>query len=348
MKAAVLAGLRQIEITNVPEPVINSDTDVLLKIEMAGVCGSDVHYYETGHIGSQVIEYPFIVGHECAATVEQVGKSVNRVKVGRRIAVEAAISCHECDQCKAGRENTCRNLKFLGCPGQIAGCLCEYIVMPQECCYPINDSMSFEKAVLCEPLAIGVYAVQQADIAKQSDIAILGAGPIGLSCILAAKAQGVNRFYVTEKIPERIETARTTGAEWVGNPKTENIIEQILKRQPEGLDVVFECAGQQETIDEAVEILRPGGKLMLIGIPGEDRVSFIIDKIRRKEITLINVRRQNKCTGKCVELVQSNQINPDFMVTHRFTLDQTQDAFELVAGYRDGVVKAMIEFANNT
>jgi threonine dehydrogenase-like Zn-dependent dehydrogenase len=109
------------------------------------------------------------------------------------------------------------------------------------------------------------------------------------------------------------------------------------------VDVAFECAGQQETLDQAVDVLKPGGKLMLVGIPREDRVSFAIDKIRRKEITIVNIRRQNGCTGRAIDLVASQKVRPDFMVTHRFKLDQVQDAFELVAGYRDGVVKAMIE-----
>lgn len=343
MKAAVLTGLRQIEITDIPAPAISTDTEVLLKVEMVGVCGSDVHYYETGRIGSQVIEYPFVVGHECAATVERVGENVTSVKTGDRVVIDAAVSCNQCDQCKARRRNTCRNLKFLGCPGQVAGCVCEYIIMPQQCCYPVDKEMSFERAVLCEPLAIGVYAVQRASLNKESTIAILGAGPIGLSCILAAKAEGVNQLYVTEKIAERVEVARSTDPKWVGNPNDEDITQQILKLEPDGVDAVFECAGQQETLDEAIEILKPGGKIMLIGIPRQDRVSFVIDKMRRKEITLINVRRQNECTQRCIEMIRSGGINPDFMVTHRFALDKTQEAFELVAGYRDGVVKAMIE-----
>jgi len=152
MKAAVLTGIRQMEIRDVPEPKIEKDNDVLLKIEVVGVCGSDVHYYETGRIGSQVVQYPFIVGHECSATVKAVGDSVTRVKVGDQVAVEPAVSCHECDQCRQGRENTCDKLRFLGTPGQgnacppyhpsqvsslaldtlgRRGCLCEYIVMPQ-------------------------------------------------------------------------------------------------------------------------------------------------------------------------------------------------------------------------
>ena len=343
MKAIVLTGIRQMEMANVPEPTIKKDDEVLLKVEVVGVCGSDVHYYETGRIGSQIVEYPFVVGHECAATVEAVGSAVTRVKVGDGVVVEPAIACNNCDQCKRGRKNTCRNLKFLGCPGQASGCLCEYIVMPEDCCFPIDDKITFAQGVLCEPLAIGVYAVKQACISENTDIAILGSGPIGLSCLVSAVAENANACYVTEKIEERVEAAKKNGATWVGNPNKEDIVKEILRLEPAGMDVVFECAGQQETIDQAVELLKPGGKLMLVGIPRLERISFIIDKIRRKEITIVNVRRQNDCTQMAIDLVAAGETNVDFMITHRFKIGQTQQAFDMVAEYRDGVIKALIE-----
>jgi L-iditol 2-dehydrogenase len=343
VKAIVLTGIRQMEMANVPEPTIKKDDEVLLKVEVVGVCGSDVHYYETGRIGSQIVEYPFVVGHECAATVEAVGSAVTRVKVGDGVVVEPAIACNNCDQCKQGRKNTCRNLKFLGCPGQAGGCLCEYIVMPEDCCFPIDDKITFEQGVLCEPLAIGVYAVKQACISENTDIAILGSGPIGLSCLVSAVAENANACYVTDKIEERVEAAKKNGATWVGNPNKKDIVKEILRLEPAGMNVVFECAGQQETIDQAVELLNPGGKLMLVGIPRLERISFIIDKIRRKEITIVNVRRQNDCTQMAIDLVAAGETNVDFMITHRFKLGQTQQAFDMVAEYRDGVIKALIE-----
>ena len=332
------------EMVNVPEPTIKKDDEVLLKIEVVGVCGSDVHYYETGRIGSQIVKYPFVVGHECAATVEAIGGAVTRVKVGDSVVVEPAIACNDCDQCKRGRKNTCRNLKFLGCPGQAEGCLCEYIVMPEYCCFPVDGKkITFEQGVLCEPLAIGVYAVKQACLPKNAAIAILGTGPIGLSCLVSAKAEKIKTCYVTEKIEERAEAAKKNGATWAGNPDKENIIKEILKLEPAGVDVVFECAGQQETIDQAVELLKPGGKLMLVGIPRLERISFMIDKIRRKEIAIINVRRQNECTQTAIDLIAGGKVNVDFMITHRFKLEQAQQAFDMVTGYRDGVIKALIE-----
>jgi L-iditol 2-dehydrogenase len=332
------------ELRDVPTPAIENAHDVLLKIERVGVCGSDVHYYETGRIGSQVVEYPFIVGHECAATVAAVGRGVHGLKAGQQVAVEPAVACHKCEQCKQGRENTCYNLRFLGTPGQGGGCLCEYIVMPEENCFPTKGQMTLEQAALCEPLSIAVYSVKQSQMKKGSHIAILGAGPIGLSCLLAARAAGAEACYVTEKIDDRVRIAQNNGATWVGNPTTQNVVKEVLSQRPLGVDIVFECAGQQDTINEAVEMLQPGGKLVLVGIPREDRISFAIDKIRRKEITIVNIRRQNKCVEPAIEMILSRKINVDFMITHRFDVRHTQDAFELVAGYRDGVVKAVIEF----
>ncbi len=343
MRAAVLTGIRQMELRDVPDPQIERDTDVLLKIERVGVCGSDVHYYETGRIGSQVVQYPFIVGHECAATVAAVGRAVKRVRVDQQVVVEPAVSCYACEQCRAGRENTCYKLRFLGTPGQGDGCLSDYIVMPQEACFPTDGAINLEQGALCEPLAIAVYAVERSQLPPHADVAILGAGPIGLSCMVSARATGIHACYVTEKIPGRVEVARDNGATWTGNPLHEDLVAAILAQRPLGMDVVYECAGQQETIDQAIDLLKPGGKLMLIGIPRSEQVSFCIDKARRKEITIINVRRQNKCTQAAIDLIASGKVDPDFMVTHRFNLDRVKDAFDLVAGYEDGVVKAMIE-----
>ncbi|MBN1124682.1 MAG: alcohol dehydrogenase catalytic domain-containing protein [Sedimentisphaerales bacterium] len=342
MKAQVLTGIRQMEPVEIDMPVIKKDTDVLLRIDMVGVCGSDVHYYETGRIGSQVVSYPFRVGHECAATVIEVGSSVTRVIPGDQVVVEPAVVCHECDQCLAGRENTCRKLKFLGCPGQLEGCLCEYLVMPQECCFPTQGKLTPQQAVMCEPFAIGVYAVRQSGIQSGQSATILGAGPIGLSCLAAAGARDVRSLFITDKIDARVEVACKAHASWAGNPDNEDIVTAIGKQQPSGMDVVYECCGQQEALDQALELLKPGGKLMLIGIPREDRISFQIDQLRRKEITVINVRRQNECPQKAIDLVASGKADVDFMVTHHFPFAQSKEAFDLVASYADGVVKAMI------
>lgn len=344
MKAVLLTALRRLEIANVPKPSIQNDTDVLLRIKRVGVCGSDVHYFEEGKIGSQIVKYPFIIGHECSAVVEAVGSAVTKVKLGEQVVVDPAASCNDCDQCRMGRENTCRNLCFLGTPGQSSGCLCEFIVMPQDSCLPTNGQIGLDEAALCEPFTISYYSVMQSQTVKGNKIAILGSGPIGLGCLTVAKSLGINKIYMTDKIDDRLKVAKERGAIWSANPQRQNIAKEIAKEEPLGLDAVLECAGQQSTLDEALEILRPGGKLIMVGIPRFERVSFIIDLLRRKEITVINIRRQNRCTQKALDLLASGKVDISFMVTHRFPVDRVIQAFELVRQYSDGVIKAMIEF----
>ena len=343
MKAAALTGIRQIEIVDVPMPQIKDANEVLLKLEVVGICGSDVHYYETGRIGSQTAKFPYFIGHECSATVADAGKAVKRLKAGQAVAVEPAIACHNCDQCKTGRENTCRNLRFLGTPPQ-PGCFCEYIVMPEDCIYPTHNRITLEQAAVCEPLSIGIYSVQQASLSKNDNIAILGSGPIGLSVLLAAKAHGIRNIYVTEKIKDRLAAAKKAGATWAGNPEQEDVVKVIGVRVPLGVDAYFECAGQQETIDQGIAMLKPGGKAIIVGIPRVDRISFGIDNLRRKEITVVNIRRQNKCLQSAIDLIACEKATVDFMVTHRFKLRQAKQAFDLVASYNDGVIKALIKF----
>ncbi len=345
MKSVVLTGPGQMAMVEKPMPILEKDTDVLIRMKTVGVCGSDIHYYINGKIGSQVVQYPFTVGHEGAGEVVSAGPGVTRVAPGQRIAVDPAMPCFACDQCLEGRPHTCRKLKFLGCPGQAEGCLSEYIVMPETSCYPIPDSMSYEEAAISEPLAIGVYAVKLAGSSLQGkNVGILGFGPIGMSVLLAANEQGTGKIYVTDKINARLTIARLSGAYMALNPDLENIVSKIRNDTPQLLDVIFECCGKQEAVDQAIELLRPGGKLMLIGIPEFSRWSFPVDEIRRKEICIQNVRRQNDCVQDTLDLIASNKIDVSWMPTHRFPFERSKEAFDLVAGYQDGVMKAMIEF----
>ncbi|MCP4752655.1 MAG: alcohol dehydrogenase catalytic domain-containing protein [Proteobacteria bacterium] len=342
MKAMVLSGIERMEIKEVPDPVIGHDGDVRVRMGSIGICGSDVHYYSHGRIGDQVVQYPWIVGHECAGTVESVGSAVTRVKPGDRIAIDPAMPCWKCSQCRMGRHHTCLDLRFLACPGQAAGCLSEFIVLPETSCFPIEDNVSLDQAAVSEPLSVGLYAVEKSIPLKNATVGILGAGPIGLCVLLAAKAQKAGSIHITDKMDERLAVAKGAGASWTGNPDRGDVVDGILSLEPGGLDVVFECCGQQEALDQGIELLRPGGKLMIVGIPESARSSFNVDEMRRKEICIQNVRRQVDCVQQSLDLIGNGKIQVDFMITHRFDFDQTQEAFELVAGYGDGVVKAIV------
>ena len=342
MNAALLTGIGQFKIAQVREPKIVNPTDVLIRTKMVGVCGSDIHYFTTGRIGSQIVQFPFVAGHEAAGIVEQVGKKVTRVKAGQRIAIDPAVYCGQCDQCRAGRENTCRKLLFLGCPGQLAGALCEFLVLPQNCCYPIKARTTFEQATLSEPLAIAVYAVERSRVPAGASVAILGAGPIGMSVFHVLRTKKVGDVFVTDRIPERLKFSEQLRPKWCGNPNHTDVVKEISKIEPLLMGTVFECSGDKGAFDHAIKLLKPGGTLVLVGIPEFDEVAFPIHELRRKEITIINVRRQAHCTQKAIDLLERRKVNMDAMVTHHFPLTETRRAFELVANYREGVMKAII------
>lgn len=344
MKTMILTGLNKIEIIEKTVPEINKPDDVLIKMKSVGICGSDIHYYREGKIGSQIVTYPFTIGHEGTGIIEKIGKEVTNVRPADRVAVDPAMPCFSCDQCKAGRFHTCEKLKFLGCPGQAEGCLSEYLIMPSTSCFLLNKNISLDQGALSEPLAIGVYASKLSIPLKQAKVGIVGSGPIGISVLLAASHFGAGKIYMTDKIDERLLLASEMGAHWTGNPDKTDIIQEIMEKEPFLLDVVFECCGKQEAVDQAIRLLKPDGKLMMIGIPSFNRWSFDVDELRRKEICIQNVRRQNESVETTLKLICEGSIKPDKMQTHTFKFEQIKEAFEMVASYKDGVMKAMINF----
>lgn len=343
MKSVNLNKPHSFEIVETEIPVIKNPGEVLIRIKSVGVCGSDIHYYTDGKIGDQIVEYPFRIGHECAGIIEQVGEEVKNFLPGDRVAIDPLVSCGQCSQCLSGRFHTCLYQKFLGCPGQIEGALAEFIVLPSRCCYKIPDAISYQRAVLAEPLSIGLHALSFANENEKS-FAILGTGPIGLSVLAAAQFKGIKKIYSTDILDYRNEIALKNGTVYSGNPNKQNIVDEILDYEKEGVDVVFDCCGKQEAIDQAIKILKPGGKFILVGIPENDEIKFNPHHIRRKEIQIQNVRRQNEKVEAAIQMIADPDFKFDFMITHNFNFEKTKDAFDLVENYSDGVIKAIINF----
>ena len=342
MRVAWLTGIRQIEVGQAPRPRPERPTEVLLQIEMVGLCGSDIHYFRTGRIGEQVVQFPWTVGHECAATVGEVGSDVTNVRAGDLVVVDPLLPCGQCDQCTGGRVHTCRNQRFLGNPAQKSGALAELLVMPAGSCFPIPDEVTPERGVLLEPFSIGLYCRRLAGDVAGKAVGVLGSGPIGLCVIKALRVARVGKVYATDIRETRADLAGACGADWSGSPRTGDSGAQIGKLEPAGLDLVYEAAGEQETIDQGLELLRPGGTLLIVGIPEFDRAGFALELLRRKELSIHNVRRQNECVAPAIEMTAAGKVNLADLVTHHFPLSDSAAAFEMAADYRDGVVKAVV------
>jgi threonine dehydrogenase-like Zn-dependent dehydrogenase len=221
--------------------------------------------------------------------------------------------------------------------------MAEFALAPERNCVPLPAKMSVVQGALAEPLSIALYAAGLAGSVRERSAAVLGAGPIGLCAAMVLKAEGAGTLFMTDKVGARVKAAGTAGADWAGNPDREDIVAEILGRESLGLDIVFECCGDQPALDQAVALLKPGGTLVVVGIPLEPRVSFESGKIRRKEIRVQSVRRQNKCLEKAVGMIHAGRVKVDFLATHFFKLEEAGAAYETAAARRDGVLKAIVQ-----
>lgn len=341
MKAAVLVGPKTIQIVEkeIPEP---GPGEVLVKVGAVGVCGSDVHYYAEGRIGTAVVQYPTILGHEPAGVVEATGNG-SSVLAGTRVAVEPAHPCGHCEFCLGGRGNLCPNVRFLATP-PIDGIFSQYRVMPEHSCIPIPDNMSLVEGALLEPLGVALHAIKLARLEVGENIAIFGSGPIGLVTMLAARAAGADQVYMTDIVPERLDFAKELGATAVMNPQEGDVVSWIMDlTNGRGVDATFEAAGEQQTVYHACMAARIGGRALIIGIPAVDELYIPMHEIRRRELCIQNVRRSNREADRSINLVASGRIDLKRLATHRFSLEQTDAALDLAHRRSDGVIRAVVE-----
>ncbi len=342
MKTAIFPALRQIEIIDTPEPRIAGPNDVKVRVELLGVCGSDVHYYAEGGIGPNRVTYPMTLGHESAGVVVETGNAVTRVVPGDRVAVDPSIACGTCDQCRIGRAHTCRTTRFLGSPNQAPGAGAEYTVVPEENCFPIADSLSLDDAVMSEPASVALYGLHIARVLPFHKVVIFGAGPIGLSVLLCMRAMGHKNVYVIDQLDYRLEKARECGATWTANPRKSDVVADLLKEHPLGFDFVLECTGDPVCIDQGARVLSPGKTLVQYGIPSTQQILIDPHRFRSHELMIQNVRRQNENVEPILKMMEQGLVDTSPLVTHHFPLEDIQEAFEMVDAYADGVVKAMV------
>jgi L-iditol 2-dehydrogenase len=342
MKVARLYAAYDLRVEEAPVPRPGPG-EALLRVAAVGVCGSDLHYYREGAIGDQIVERPLIMGHEFSAVVEELPEPVAGLKVGDLVAVEPGRNCGHCEFCGIGDPNFCLNLRFCGSPG-VDGALTEFLTYPTRLLFPLPPTLSAEEGVLLEPLGVAIHSVDLANFRVAPTVAVVGCGPIGLLIVQVARLAGARWIVATDPLAYRRQAALRYGADLVLDPQAEDVVAAVNEAtQGRGVDVAFEAAGGVDTPQQAVELARQGGHVMLVGIPPEDKLPLVPSNARRKGLTLRFVRRMKHTYPRALALAGQGRLELRSMITHSFPLEKIAEALELVDAYADGVIKAVVK-----
>ena len=344
MKTAVMKAIGKIELEEreIPQP---KEGEVLIKIGYVGICGSDVHYFETGAIGDFVVKPPFVLGHEAAGTVVALGEGVDSLKIGDRVAMEPGKTCGHCEFCRTGRYNLCPDVQFFATP-PYDGVFQEYVAYDTSMCFRLPDNISLMEGALIEPLAVGFHAANQGGAHIGQKAVVFGSGCIGLMCLLALKAEGVTEVYVVDVIDKRLEKAMELGAAGVINSSKEDAVERIMELAGGyGVDLAIDTAGADVTINQGIRMVKPGGTIVCVGYSSSGKVTLDMSVALNKEITFRTVFRYRHIYPMAIAAVSSGLINLRNVVTDTFTLDEIQEAMVKSVNDKVNIVKAVIEVA---
>jgi len=341
---AVLHCTDDIRLEQLPVPQPGSD-QVLLKMDSVGICGSDVHYWTHGAIGDFVVRAPMVLGHEAAGVVVAVGTNVDSLQVGDRVAIEPGVPCGGCDVCKGGTYNLCPKMQFCATP-PVDGNLCRYYAHAADFCYKLPSNMSLEEGALMEPLAVGVHACRRAGVRLGSRVLICGAGPIGLVNLLTARAMGASEVVITDIMDNRLAVAASMGATHtykVSRKSAEDMageVEALLGGHKP--DVTIECSGVEASIRFGIFATKSGGCLVLVGL-GKPEVTMPIVNAAVREVDIRGIFRYANCYPTAIAMVASGKVDVKPLITHRFSLEQTIQAFETAKTGAGGAIKVMIK-----
>lgn len=347
MKAARLHGAHDIRIDDLPDPGQPGSGEVLIRVRAVGICGSDLHMYEDGRIGDTSFDSALTLGHEFMGEVIAVGENAldghfQPLQVGQRIAVDPSTPCNHCEMCEQGHPNLCPNHTFYGVY-PTNGALTECMIVTAHNCFPIPDNISDGGGTLLETLGVAIHAVDLGKLRVANSVAVIGAGPVGLLILQLAKLAGAAPLYAFDKFDWRVEKAREYGAQAWNVDKVDPLAVLNEATHGRGADVVFEVAWADESIQMAAEMTRIGGRLVLVGIPGDDRLVMQHATARRKGLTIMMSRRMKHTYPRAIQLGSTGQIDLEGLISHHFSLEQTPEAFEKNLRYDEGVHKIIID-----
>ena len=344
MKAAVMEGIGRMGYTQRPIPTPKDD-EVLVKLEYVGICGSDMHYYETGAIGDYVVKPPFVLGHEPGGTVVEVGSNVKHLKVGDRVALEPGKTCGHCEFCRQGKYNLCPDVVFFATP-PVDGVFQEYVAHEAALCFKLPDNVSTLEGALIEPLAVGFHAANQGEAHAGQTAVVMGAGCIGLVSMMALKAEGVSRVYVVDVMQKRLDKAMELGADGVINGANEDAVEAVRRlTDGAGCDLVIETAGTEITTRQAIHMAKKGANLVLVGYSKTGEMNLPMSLVLDKELTFKTVFRYRHIYPMAIDAVAAGKVDLKGIVTNIFDFDDIQNAMDKSVSDKANIVKAVVRIA---
>jgi L-iditol 2-dehydrogenase len=343
-----LHGPRDLRAETLSDPGRPGPGELLLRVKATGICGSDLHTYADFRIGETEVHHPLILGHEFSGIVEETGEDARDgtgvpLRVGARVAVDPATSCGRCEPCRRGDVHLCLSLRFCGL-FPFDGSLCERMIVSARNCFPLPDSIDEAAGALLEPLGVAIHAVRLSKIRPGDSFSVHGTGPIGLLILQVAALSGGRPRFAVERLGWRRSRAAALGALPI-DPSDGDPARQILEKTGgRGVDIAFEAGWGGELIEQAAETLRPGGRLVLVGIPPDDLLTLRHSRARRKGLTVIFCRRLLKTYPRAIDLVAGGAVDLVGLITHHRSLEETAEAFALNERYDDGVVKIVIDY----
>lgn len=344
MKVAVMNGIGQMDFVErpIPQP---ADNEVLVKLEYVGICGSDMHYYETGRIGDYIVEPPFVLGHEPGGTIVEVGKNVKHLKPGDRVALEPGKTCGHCEFCREGKYNLCPDVVFFATP-PVDGVFQEYVAHEADLCFKLPENVDTLEGALIEPLAVGFHAANQGGAHVGQTAIVFGAGCIGLVSMMALKAEGVSRVYVVDIMQKRLDKALELGATGIINSQETDVLKEVERlTEGRGADLVIETAGMEITTRQAIHIARKGATIVLVGYSKSGEMTLPMSLALDKELTFKTVFRYRHIYPMAIEAVASGKVNLKGIVTNVFHFDDIQHAMDSSVRDKANIVKSVVKIS---
>ena len=341
MKAAFLTGLGKLEIMDAPMPEPGPG-EALVRIERVGICGSDLHYFESGRLGMRIIKPPFILGHEACGIVERVGADVQNINVGDRVSLEPGRACGKCGFCKKGLYNLCASVAFFGSP-PTDGVFREYVVHDAALCFRLPDNVTAIEGALVEPLAIGFYAALRAEAKIGVTAVVTGSGCIGLMSMLALRAMGTSRIYITDVEQKRLDKALSLGANAAINAREKDVVEEVMRLTDQaGCDLVVEASGAEITAVQAIRMTKKGAIIMLVGQSADGEIKLPITDAIMKELTFLTIFRYRHAFPITIDAIANGVVNVRDVATHVYSFGDIQKAFEQSLNDKANIVKSVI------